>query len=186
MSLVTEISRSVTGCYRFVRGDKQAFQYFNLSIEGFYRSFLAMALIIPVIIIYSLVFARMSEQEINLFSLVFHEMAISFVSWTIYLSALYMLARYFGVAGNFPTFVIVYNWSQVFFALIWLPLTVLAITLKSPSAMAIVSMIFISASYFYLWYIIMRSLAVATMTAVGFAVLEFLVSLMVRLTIGSF
>jgi hypothetical protein len=184
MNILPEMTRSVFGCYRFARADQNAFQFFNISIEGFYRSFAAMIIILPVIGIYSFFLAQMSEADVGMIEVVTSEMMITLLSWVLYLASLYILARYFGVAENYSVFVIVYNWSQVFFAIIWLPLSFLAVTQASQEAAAILSMIFIMASYFYLWYIIMRSLAVSTSTAIALAVLEFIITLGIRLSAG--
>lgn len=184
MKLLPEMYRSVFGCYRFARADQNAFQFFNISVEGFYRSFAAMLFILPVISIYSYFLARMTDANVSVLQVMVTETIVTALSWGLYLSTLYVLTRYFNVAENFSVFVIVYNWSQVFFALIWLPLSFLALTQVSQEAAAILSMIFIMASYFYLWYILVRSLAVSAATAIGFAALEFLISLGIRLAAG--
>lgn len=186
MKLTDEIRRSLTGCYRFVRGDPQALGYFNLSVDGFYRSFTAMLLIVPAILIYSLITGRLAEEEISVLRLALSELAITFTSWLAFLGAIFVLARYFDVAENFPTFVVVYNWSQLFITLIWLPLILFAMVLGAPSVLPFLSVMLLAASYYYLWYIIMRSLAVSIVSAIGFALLEFLIALAVRQIAGSF
>ena len=46
-----EIIRSLTGAWLLAKRDTSALNYFNLSIEGFWRSFSAMVLVLPILIL---------------------------------------------------------------------------------------------------------------------------------------
>ena len=180
MISLREIVNSLYGAYLLARRDPNALSYFNISTEGFYRSFIAMLLAVPLFTLENSVdYKALSTGTAILPFLVLLCFAL-WVSWGTYLTIMAVFSRYMGVSDNYSVFVIVYNWVQFALILIWFPLSIIANGILPESMSAAINLVFIAASYVYLWYILRVTLKVTGMTATGFAFLEFLVVVLIQ------
>jgi hypothetical protein len=119
MILVEEGMVALRGCLRLLRGDPHAFADFNVTIEGFWRSF---AVIVPqAIMAYPLFLsqhrlavetAALDGGTVSEFSLAkeYTFLVAVLVLWPI---AAAILARVLGASANFVRYVIIYNWMSL-------------------------------------------------------------------------
>ena len=111
MSLGQEITSSIYGAWRLVLRDADGMRWFNLSVEGFWRSFVAALLILPV----ALLLARVpvpgqgSDVERDL-SIVIGLYLVEWVGRAVLLLALSVVL---GRADRYAATVIAWNWVAV-------------------------------------------------------------------------
>jgi hypothetical protein len=180
MTLMSEGLAALRGCLRIVRGDPLWFEDFNVTIEGFWRSF---AVIIPQGIMAYPHFISLNRQLADyaiqqnleapsvdlgrdyLFLVAF------LVLWPVVAA---ILTRVLGVSTNYARYVIVYNWMS---------LPVMAIALV-PSLLYLAQIIgFEAASFSGLpilgvglilsWIVARRALETTAVVAIAFALADF-------------
>ena len=118
MTLLDEGLLAMRGCWRFLWRDPAAFEDFNLTIGGFWRSF---AMLLPVLVMAYPIFVldhrlaveidptSESPPELRL-SASYLCLLINVAIWPIVAAG---LARLFGAAQNYVRYMIVYNWISV-------------------------------------------------------------------------
>ncbi|MGE0237501.1 MAG: hypothetical protein AB7F09_26765 [Parvibaculaceae bacterium] len=118
MTLVEEGLIAMRGCWRLLRRDPGAFDDFNFSIEGFWRSF---AMVVPVVVLAYPLFvsdhrfglelaeAGDSPPELRLGTSYFYLLS-GVVAWPLVAA---LLAWLLGVAPNYVRYMIIYNWMAV-------------------------------------------------------------------------
>lgn len=186
MVSIKEITSSLYGAYRLARLDPDALQYFNISASGFYRSFAAVFLALPFFLIENAIDYKKFETATSFTPfLIVLGIALA-VSWMCYLIAAGFFARLLDFFQHFTVFVIVYNWSQLGIIIIWLPLSVLSTGLLDVGLSSIISLLFIAATYVYLWRILRITLGVSGVLAVGFAFLEFMIAILTQVLFSDF
>ncbi|MEH6544812.1 MAG: hypothetical protein V7701_00175 [Sneathiella sp.] len=186
MVSIKEIISSLYGTYRLARLDPDALQYFNISASGFYRSFAAVLIALPFFLIENAIDYKKFETATSFTPfLIVLGIALA-VSWMCYLIAAGFFARLLDFSQQFTVFVIVYNWSQLALIIIWLPLSVLSTGLLNAGLSAIISILFIAATYVYLWRILRISLGISGLLAVGFAFLEFMIAILTQVLFSDF
>lgn len=186
MVSIKEIISSLYGTYRLARLDPDALQYFNISASGFYRSFAAVLIALPFFLIENAIDYKKFETATSFTPfLIVLGIALA-VSWMCYLIAAGFFARLLDFSQQFTVFVIVYNWSQLALIIIWLPLSVLSTGLLNAGLSAIISILFIAATYVYLWRILRITLGISGLLAVGFAFLEFMIAILTQVLFSDF
>ena len=118
MTLVGEGLSAMRGCWRLLWRDPGAFDDFNLSIEGFWRSF---AMVVPVLVlayplfisdhrfVVELAQSGESPAELRLGTNYFYLLS-GVVMWPLVAA---VLAWLLGVAQHYVRYVIIYNWMAV-------------------------------------------------------------------------
>ncbi|WP_169567288.1 hypothetical protein [Sneathiella limimaris] len=192
MSLLQELSNSIIGCYRIAKRDPDALSWFNISAGGFWTSFAALVLSIPVYLIHSYIIFSVSPdiiQQTNMnVELTAREFSIwpSFkpiIAWLAYLAVVLIVSKSADFANRYGTFVIVYNWSQFLINLLSLLLFILLYGLVGASLLTVAYFAFLCLAYFFLFMVISRTLAVNTGIAIGLVVLEFILSTVISLSL---
>jgi len=108
-----EIAAALRGLGLVLRGDPRALQYYDLSADGFWRSFLLP--LIAAALYFSL--QQPSEAELtgwegNAFGYGLVQAGQYVSAWIAYLAAILLLVRGFQLKGSYPAFVVLYNWAQ--------------------------------------------------------------------------
>ena len=111
MSIWEEAKQSVRGSIRVMRLDPDALQEFNLSLDGYWRSFYAAAYLIPIYVIYLLIAPLPQGVGFGRFWLI--EIINYPLSWALWPLAAYYLCRGAGVLDKYLAYITVYNWAQV-------------------------------------------------------------------------
>jgi hypothetical protein len=180
MTLVGEGLAALRGCLRLLRGDPHAFADFNVSIEGFWRSF---AVVIPQAVLAYPHFLSLNQQFVEFareqgveapalnLSRDYMFLAAFLVLWPV-LAAI--LARILGVSAYYVRYIITYNWMSLpVMALAVLPsLLYLALGL-GVAASAILGLIILCLSLFVSWLIARRALETTGAIAFAFALADF-------------
>ncbi|MAZ02079.1 MAG: hypothetical protein CMN56_02965 [Sneathiella sp.] len=182
MVSLREITSSLYGAYMLARRNPDALSYFNISTEGFYHSFAAMLLAVPLFIFENAIDYKSIGTETSLISFLFLLCFALWISWGAYLAVMAILARFMGFSDRYSVFVIVYNWVQLALIIVWFPLSIIASGILPVELASGINLVFIVITYAYLWYIIRVTLNVTGGIAVGFAFIEFLVVILIQAT----
>lgn len=111
-----EIRRSLYGALRIAILDPDALSHFNLTEDGFWRSFFAMA---PSVLLYALLNALpvgelpMDEEGPSLLFTVPAHAVLYLVIWVAYLLAMIPVTRLLRLSHRYVGFVVVWNWASL-------------------------------------------------------------------------
>lgn len=177
MASFSEILWSLFGCYRLALRDENALSYFNLSEKGFWSSFTAILLAIPILCIQNSLSHTFADPSVGLLPFLVLYIITMVITWMIYLTCIGVASKFLNVSDNFGVFVITYNWAQLALMTIWLPFFILALGLMGVGITSMLGLIFVGISYVFLWIVIKTSLKIPGPTAAALAFLEFILSL---------
>ncbi|PHQ69468.1 MAG: hypothetical protein COB93_07980 [Sneathiella sp.] len=175
-----EVFYSLLGAYHLAKRDPDALRYFNISTAGFFSSFAAMLIALPFFTLENAIDYASFQTETGLLPFLFILCIALIVNWAAYLLVVGVLAKYLDFADKFSVFAVVYNWSQLAIIILWCPLSILLTGLLGAENIGMFQLIFMMATYVYLWYILRVTLALSGSLALGFAFLEFLLTLITQ------
>jgi len=176
-----EIKSSIYGAWRLARLDAGGLACFNLSVEGFWRSFFAAVIIAPAYAALllvrdagleaTMVDAGPMPESVNYLP----EVVAYILGWIVWPLAMLLVVRVLGLAQNFVPYIIVYNWANVIQIGILLPAAILTRGAVLPEGMAaIIGVMATLAVLFYLWFITRTVLQVREWTAAGIVIMDIL------------
>ncbi len=111
MTIWEEARLSVRGAIRVLRLDPDGVDDFNLTLDGYWRSFYAAMFLLPLYLVYLMNAPIPEGVSVGRYWLI---EAIAYpLTWTLWpLFAIYVCARA-GVLRRYTTYIIIHNWAQV-------------------------------------------------------------------------
>lgn len=187
-----EIARSLTGAWELFLDRPGAVRRFDVSIDGFWRSFAAVVLVIP-----SYAFAVLADERmaaaVDLAATAQGGAAMAIekglalaVDWVALPLILAALARPLGIGRHYATFVIARNWCAVIAAVPFGAVGLLmAIGLVGADLGSVLMFAALVAVLRYNYLVARRALEASLGFAIGIVILDFAVSLTIALALGS-
>ena len=187
-----EIFRSLRGSWRLLFRDEGGYSDFTMTIAGFWRSFAVILLVLPLYFV-----AFMSEDQmvreagqdsgITTRDIPYAIAALGVVcEWFAYPVVMVFLARIFNFSTRYVAYIIAYNWTALLIMLLMMPTFILFNigVLDAGTALGLNFSLTIIALYFR-WYVAVTSLKTTASLASAFVAVDFLISLLVNLSIHS-
>jgi len=189
MTLTEYFGRHLNGAWQLLRGNEQGLEAFDLSPEGFYRSFwaiaVAFALLVPIFIAdhgIGVAFAAETTEvrfAMPLSVYVPTEVFVAAAGWAIFLVLMRSAAQIFGVGGRYSVFVIAYNWSSLLIVCLSLPLataqlgglTTWEVNLAIQFTLGLIFLV-------YSWFVARTALGLSGLDAAAVVALEILIVLL--------
>ena len=171
----------VYGAWRLARLDSGGMTYFDQTVEGFWRSFFAAALVAPGYII--LVFADLAahDSDAGVLRILLVHVCAYILSWTVYPVAVHPICAAINRQGAFIGFIVAFNWAKVIQMAAYLP--VIAITtaeiLPGGTVAALNGFIYI-VLLAYQWFVTRTALDIRPFAAVAFVGLDLLIGIIIN------
>lgn len=170
-----EIRRALEGAFILARLDVSGLERFDVSVDGFWKSFAAALLVAPA---YAVLIAEqyvMRGSEAPLGSILTVEL-LSFVATVIAFPIVaIVLTRLLGLGGRYVPLVVAANWSTV--PQITLVLAALVLANVVPGARGALFGAATIAAMIYSWFVIRTALGTTGMIAFGLLVVDVILSL---------
>ena len=167
-----EVFSSLYGAYRLAWFDENGMGYFNITTEGFWRSFFAAVLLAP---FYLLSISRdfmIPDGGFSIWAAVVH-LGIYGISWLAFPLVAFFATDLLGLGKRFTALVVAVNWTAVP-ALGVLIVTIGFFSLIQQPALAEPAMILITSGLIvYHWFVIKTALATTTAIAIAFVLFNF-------------
>jgi hypothetical protein len=176
-----EVSYALYGAYLLARRNPTGLMFFDRSVDGCRRSFVAAVILYPFFLILLGLSDEVWRPEADAFRvLVVHTIAYVTI-WAGLPLGFFGLARLLDREENFFAYLTAYNWSQLLQVGILLAATGLkASGLLPPLASGLVSEICVLLIYFYCWYIARVALHISGLQALSFVLLDLVTALAVN------
>ncbi|MFP6706517.1 MAG: hypothetical protein VCE75_10895 [Alphaproteobacteria bacterium] len=190
--MLLEVTRSIHGAWRVARMDPDALDYFDLTIDGFWRSFAALLVVAPFYIIFLILnYGNQAGLELPTAPVVSTEFYVAvklvayIIGWLAFPLIMVPILRLLDLSQNYVPYIIVWNWSNVLVMAVILP----TVLLFPPAAQtgAAAKMVLMGAqiaTLFYGYLVARAGLRCKIFTAVGVVVLDLLLSLLLSLMAG--
>jgi hypothetical protein len=172
VSLLEEALRSIKAAARLLAHDQAAYAEFNVSVQGFWRSFLAIipmaAMLYPMTISSARIACEIDPKTndgIPEFAAAYLTLAIAWAVWPLAAAA---LSRLFGAGQHYARYVVAYNWASVpLFAVNAIPHVLYGLGGSAFAAGAL--FVFLIGVYaYYSWYIARTGLQTSAAVAIAF------------------
>lgn len=167
-----ETQASLTGAWRLMLGKADGLRLLDLTADGFWNSFFAIAVAAPALIVGWVGIANEIGDPgavSGRFGLVLRLALVDLGSWVLPLVALALVAPRVGIGGRFVHYVVASNWASAIVA--WLMLPAALVRLVPPAedqTSGVVSLVLFLASMVLTWR--MTNAVIARGPAVGSAV----------------
>ncbi len=178
-----EIVASLYGAVRLLRRDPGGLNDFNLTEEGFWRSFFAMAFVLPLSALAAVTFRE--NTDISAMALASRATVNLTLQWAAFTAAMLAYAHAFQLSHNYMRFITAYNWSSVI-ATCCMMVPVLLYNvgiLGSEGALVLVFFIFL-AMLTYFWYVAREALDCGGFVAAGVVFMDFFLNVTIERLFG--
>jgi len=125
MTLTENMATSLYGAYRLARADKSGLNYFDASIDGFWRSFFAAVVIAPLFALFLIVRYSFGEFDASPFRYLMVESISYVIAWVAFPLLMFYIAQAIGREEQYIRYIVAYNWASVWQNFVYIPLAVL-------------------------------------------------------------
>ena len=148
MKLSQSVIGGIAGAFRVARGDFSGYEQFDQSANGFWRSFLAAPLLLPVRYILLLVGLGAVQTEANFVAL---EALAFLVDWLVFPLVMIFMTRMAGISHRYAPFVIAYNWTKLPIYIVVAIAMGIAVSGDAETINPVGAMLLMAASFWSLW-----------------------------------
>jgi hypothetical protein len=182
------INRSVDAAFDLVMRDQRAWDRFDLTADGFYRSFLALLVIAPMNILqdvigtYAVNAERLANGNTTLATYGFQEGAFWTIAlaiqWMIFPIAMIFVLRFLGLTHRYAPLIIAHNWGTIVVYLFNMPAFLLyAAGIIGVEGFFLLYMIVLVYSLYYRYYTAETALGAGWSPAASVTILGFVLQL---------
>jgi hypothetical protein len=166
-----EVVRSLYGAWRLAWLDPSGMGHFNLSVEGFWRSFFAAVLVAPgyALLVGQDLLAR--EEAVSPVWAMLVETLAYVVGWAAFPLAAIVLTQLLGLSRNYAALIVAANWASVIQIGAFLAALALGFVVGS-----LVVVLVTGAILFYQWFVIRTSLDTTAGIAIAFVLVDLLLT----------
>lgn len=187
MLTAAEITRSVYGAWRLAHADPGGMQFFDTTIDGFWRSFRVALLTLPAYLLLLWIErgsttaaeigapAAGSWIEIAAIDLIAYA-----ISWLAYPLAVYYLAETLDREREYFGYIVAFNWSAVLQVAAFVPVAAITgLSLLPPPLDVLLHFAVVAALLAYSWFIAKTALRIGGLAAGGLVALDVLIGLLI-------
>ena len=173
-----EIVRSIEAAWLLARGDTAAMQRFDVSVDGFFKSFAAALVVAPAYVLVLLDQYRLAGWPQHPWGTAMAEAVGFVIGWAAFPLAAIPLTRLLGVSAGYVPLIVANNWSTVIQVGLYTAVVVLGLILPAPmrtTALLTATVLVLA----YQWFVIRTALATTGGTAAALVVIDLLLSIAV-------
>jgi hypothetical protein len=173
-----EVLSALYGAYRLAWFDISGMTFFNLTVDGFWRSFFAAVLVAPAYAV--LVGLRIPAEDVNIALVLVTESIGYILAWCAFPIVALVLTRLLGLDRNYVALIVAHNWSAVLQMAAFVAVILLGGILPAAGGTLLVAATTL-AILVYQWFVIRTALR----TSGGVALMLLLVDLVITSIISA-
>ncbi|WP_213217829.1 hypothetical protein [Roseibium polysiphoniae] len=178
-----EIARALQGSWMLLRNRPEGMRGFDLSIDGFWRSFAVIFLLVPLFVVSSLAERKLLLDETEFlpagaFWLAqFTSLGLDWVALPLLLAG---LAKPLGISAGYVPFIVARNWTSLLAALPYVFVGLLYLAgLIAPGIMVLLSLVTLIVVIWYRFIIARVALQASMSMTIGVVILDIILSLLI-------
>jgi hypothetical protein len=179
MITVREVTYSVYGAWRLARLDRSGIQHFDTSLEGYWRSFFAAAIIAPAHVALVLLDSSPATDDSDWLQFWLVKAIAYVIGWTVWPLVMFYAAKAIDREPAYLGYIVAYNWAQVIGTGLFLVVSIVAGTMLPTGALNAAFALTIMVLLAYQWFIARTVLDIGGGLAAGLVVLDLVVSMMI-------
>lgn len=179
MPSLPELRSAFEGALLLARGNPAGMARFDLTVEGFWRSFLAMVIAAPAYILLLVDQYSTSGVGAHIGVVVMVEALAYVVGWCAFPVAAILLTRLLGLGSRYVALVVAGNWCGLVQVLI-LGAAVLVAGLAPAAVRGLVGLAALLAVLTYQWFVVRTALGTSSGIAAALVVVDVLLSMLVH------
>ena len=126
MPFSTEFAYSIRGAWRLARYDAGGLRDLNLTVDGFWRSFVVVPLLLPVQLALNWLLGAPAPAETGADDGWLTLRSLEFVLvWLVFVASMAPLSRLMRLSASYPTYIIAFNWAQLLQTVLVLPVALI-------------------------------------------------------------
>lgn len=180
MTLTQNMTASLYGAYRLARADKSGLDYFDASIDGFWRSFFAAVLIAPLFVLFLIIRYHFADYEASAFRYMIVESISYVIAWVAFPLVMFYIAQAIQREEKYIRYIVAYNWASVWQNFVYIPLAVLAELGMLPGGGGIIGIILLGVLMLYIWFITKTALNITTLLATVLVAIDLIFSIFIN------
>lgn len=178
LPLGEEVRRSLYGALLLARREPRGMHWFNLTIEGFWRSFVSLLLAYPGFLAMTACERTLMATQPDLGRYLTIQTVVYVLQGIAFPIAMIFLARLLRLGATYVPFIIAYNWSNVWVTVLLLP-PLLLLAFDGREIGGILNILASAASVYYRWFVTRTALATGGATALGLVVIDVILSVLI-------
>jgi hypothetical protein len=181
-----EVVNALYGSYRLAWLDESGYDFFDISTEGFWRSFTAIILIAPFFVLFALAEFQMAGvltaegagAVVDRPNYGGHLLGLA-LQWFGFPLIMAVIARLLDLTANYARFIIVSNWASLpLVAVLFAPIALYIIGILGPESAATFNLFLIAPVLLYRWFVARTALEIPGSLAVAIVAFEFVFSML--------
>ena len=180
---LNEVASSLIGAMRLFRRDKGGLQYFNMTEDGFWRSFFAMVLAGPMSICAEMLLGETGSHSVAAMSA--RTASTLVLQWVGFILFMYHFTQTVGLAQRFMQFVIAYNWCTVVAsAMMLVPALLAGFGLVSRDLALLILFFLLLVMLSYSWFVAREALQTSGALAASIVAIDFSMAVFIEYWLG--
>jgi hypothetical protein len=178
-----EIARAVYGAWRLAHLDTAGMNFFDRSVEGFWKSFFAAVLVLPGYALLLMMHATGGEDYSAGPARILAVESLTYViAWVAFPLVMFYLTQNIGRSGEYIGFIVAYNWAQVIEIAAYLPVKAVTAGHLLPDPVGgFLSMAVHIVVLAYEWFIARTALRISGPGAAGIVILALALVIIVEI-----
>lgn len=174
MSGLSKTLNALYGAYRLARFDAGGLNHFEATKAGFWHSFKAALIVLPMYLI--IIYIRWTHPGIEASGLQYFtvEIIAYVIGWTAYPVVMIYIVKLLEREKNYKRCIIAYNWAAVFQNLIYTPVAIFGLSNAHGAGLLTLFTVMIILSYS--WFVAKAALDIKPLTAWLIVVIDILIS----------
>ncbi len=178
---VNEILRALYGAYRLARFDAGGLSYFDATPGGFWKSFFAAVIVLPLYLLLLAVRLRYDILDTTPGRFIAIELISYVIGWVIYPLVMATVTRLIDREKRYIGYVVAYNWASVWQNVFYLPIAILSVAgLLAGDAGIFVGVAALVLVLVYAWFVARTALAIPGPFAIPLVALDVVLGLLLN------
>ncbi len=177
ISLINYIWYSLIGAWKFVQTNPKAMDYLDLTADGFWKSFWAIAVMCPLLLFQILVYSNSEVGGVSVSNIIFFFMWLPFHAFV-----MYYFTRFMKIDKNYASMIVATNWVSAITTLIVGSMSLLIITVLqlTPITTVVLFILFVYFNVYIGWFTYKVSLGISGGLAAGVLIFTIVLSVTVQ------
>ncbi len=185
MITVSQLAAALYGVWLLIKLDPRAFAFFEKTPEGFARSFLPAAILMPLQLTHEILIYNPVKAHLHFAPYVVVQLLSSILSWVAFPFAMLYVSELLNRRPRYFWHIISYNWFQLAAGLLFLPIAILAdLHMIAARPAAFLNLLALCVFFTFATFIARGGLQIGFAGAIGVVVVDLMLSQVIQVLVS--